>query len=314
MSTRIDIEIPDGIVRKRLEDFLFDRFPNLSRMYLRDVIKGEQCEVNGRIENKGKRVSTGDFIEIEIDGDRETAMMPQEMRLDIVYEDVDLILINKPSGILVHPTHRDKSGTLLNGLAFYLNKNSNGANSRPGLVHRLDKETSGLMVIAKNVRCHRILAKQFRLKTVKKLYVALVDGTVKASTGTIESKIGRFADEKRWGTKSDGKHAVTRFRVRQRNTDSTFLELEPITGRTNQLRIHCASIGHPIVGDIARGGREYERLCLHAWKISFRHPSTHEQIELTCEPDESFRGGASRRVAERVELVDAQLECDGDGD
>lgn len=325
MIERIELQIPPADRKKRLEDFLFDRFHGLSKMYLRDVVKNEKCEVNGRYENVGYRVRENDFIEIELDISRENAMRPQEMELDIVYEDEQLIVVNKPAGMLVHPTHRDKSGTLLNGLAFYLNRSvpsavavgrailssdsdfisgavafalpvtsvsttpsaeaadsppnqggefaSGAARIRPGLVHRLDKQTSGLIVVAKTSRAHRILADHFHRKLVEKRYLALVEGTVKKDEGTIEGTIGRYAEEKRWDIKPGGKRAETRFWVRERYADTTLLELEPVTGRTNQLRIHCASIGHPIVGDIARGGRHFERLCLHASRLSFRHPN-----------------------------------------
>ena len=149
---------------------------------------------------------------------------------------------------------------------------------RPGLVHRLDKQTSGLIVIAKSVRAHRSLARQFQKKYVEKKYLALVDGLIELDEGTIDAAVGRFADQKMWDVKAGGKHAETRFRVIERRNDLTLLELEPVTGRTNQLRIHCASIGHPIVGDLIRGGREFERLCLHAWKVSFLHPVSRELL------------------------------------
>ena len=339
MINSLEIEVPAGTPRTRLEDYLFDRFRDLSRMYLREIVRDEKCEVNGRHENVGFRVRGGDFIEIEVDPSRGTAMRPQEIPLDIVFEDEHLIVVNKPHGMLVHPTHRDKNGTLLNALTFYLNAEcgsrnaesaenaergvasaelgsrnaecgvwnaefvsatsvakSNVSNSssvddtsspfrtphsgftRPGLVHRLDKQTSGLMVIAKSVHIHRALARQFQKKLVEKKYLALVEGAVEMDEGIIDGTIGRYAEEKRWDIKVDGKHALTRFSVLERRDTSTLVELEPVTGRTNQLRIHCASIGHPIIGDVTRGGREYERLCLHAWKLSFRHPigsSTH---------------------------------------
>jgi 23S rRNA pseudouridine1911/1915/1917 synthase len=281
---KFEIVIPEGIVRIRLEEYLFSRFQGLSRMYLRDVIKNGHCEVNGRIENKGKRISRGDFVEVELDLERESAMRPQNLQLDIVYEDNDLLVIDKPSGILVHPTHREKSGTILNGLNFYLNS-SGKTGIRPGLVHRLDKETSGLLLIAKTTRSHRILAKQFRLKTVEKKYLAVVEGVVKDDSGSIDGPIGRYAEKRSWNIKPDGKYAETRFRVLRRRKDSTVLELEPITGRTNQLRIHCASIGHPIVGDTKRGGRPFGRLCLHANRLSFRCPQTGETISLQTQPE-----------------------------
>jgi 23S rRNA pseudouridine1911/1915/1917 synthase len=313
---KFEIVIPDGVIRLRLEEYLFGKFHGLSRMYLREVIKSGQCEVNGLIENKGKRISKGDFVEIELEPERESAMLPQEIPLDIVHEDDDLIVINKPARMLVHPTHREKSGTVLNALNFYLNAATRSEPSslaggrdsmvaqvdkppayaggsdkifRPGLVHRLDKETSGLLLVAKNTRSHRILAKQFALKTVEKKYLAIVEGIVKENAGTIDAPIGRFEEKKSWNVKPDGKAAETRFRVLERRIDSTLVELEPVTGRTNQLRIHCASIGHPIVGDIQRGGSQNARLCLHAARLRFRHPTEGEEITLTSEMPNCFR-------------------------
>ena len=303
MTQQIHIRVPDGRSRTRLEDYLFDYFPNLSRMYLRDVVRDGLCEVNGRHENVGFRIRGGDFIEIEVDVSRETSMRPEDVDLDIIFEDSHMIVVNKPVEMLVHPTHREKSGTLLNALAFHLNySNAERENAeivpgssgdevlafrvppsafvRPGLVHRLDKRTSGLMVVAKSTRVHRALARQFQKKLVKKTYLALVEGIVAADSRSIDEAIGRYADEKRWDVKHDGKSALSNLRVVERYHDATLVELEPVTGRTNQLRIHCASIGHPIVGDVPRGGRPFGRLCLHAWRVSFRHPITNEPLEF----------------------------------
>jgi 23S rRNA pseudouridine1911/1915/1917 synthase len=249
-------------------------------MYIRRAIREGKCEVNGRIENKGTRVRTGDFVEVELDLGRETAMRPEYIPLDVLHEDADLIAVNKPGGMLVHPTHRDKNGTLLNALSFHLN---NGVGVvRPGLVHRLDRETSGIILIAKNVRAHRALAGQFQRKTVRKSYLALVKGVVEDESGDIGAPIGRFAQERRWGVMPDGSKALTNFRVIERGTERSLLQLEPITGRTNQLRIHCAHLGHPIVGDSMRGGPPFLTLCLHAHRISFRHPADSTSIELTA--------------------------------
>ena len=285
-------------------------------MYLRGIVRDEKCEVNGRLENVGYRLRGGDFLEVELDLTRQNSMRPENVALDIIYEDAHLVVVNKPAGMLVHPTNRDKNGTLLNALVFYLNDSIADRGSRiadcetadhsssdsvlenrppesairdpqsaiqfirPGLVHRLDKQTSGLIVIAKSVRAHRSLSRQFQKKFVEKKYLALVGGAVEHDEGIIDAAIGRFAAQKRWDVKVGGKHAETKFRVVERRVDSTLLELEPITGRTNQLRIHCASIGHPIVGDVSRGGMEFGRLCLHAWKLSFRHPFTREDMEF----------------------------------
>jgi len=283
--TRIEIQATLQEHKKRLDDFLFDRFTDLSRMYLREAVKLQQCEVNGRFENIGYKMRPNDFVEISVDMTRGTAMRPEKIDLDVVFQDLHLIVINKPAGMLVHPTHRDKSGTLLNGLTHYLNSENDGAFIRPGLVHRLDKQTSGLMVIAKTAQAHRVLSDHLKRKLVKKLYVALVDGVCREDEGIITDSIGRFADEKRWGVKEDGKTAETRYRVLERRDDSTLLELEPITGRTNQLRIHGASIGHPISGDTVRGGREFDRLCLHAAHLAFKHPATGELLEFLSPVD-----------------------------
>jgi 23S rRNA pseudouridine1911/1915/1917 synthase len=217
--------------------------------------------------------------------------------------------------MLVHPSHREKTGTLLNALTYHLNRPvPRGGNAtvkerapvhhtavdadrgtlvhtrvsarrdtphiRPGLVHRLDKQTSGLIVVAKTPGAHRILSRHFLKKLVQKRYIALVEGVIKEDEGTIEAPIGRHADIKHWSVKEGGKFSQTRFWVRERHADTTLVELEPVTGRTNQLRIHCELIGHPIAGDVRRGGREFARLCLHAHNLAFPHPATGEIVKF----------------------------------
>jgi len=285
MDQRVGIEVLPEENRKRLEDFLFDRFRTLSKLYLRELVKGEKCEVNGRFENRGHRLRANDFIELELDPDRENSMVPQDIPVDIVFEDSDIIIVNKPVGMLVHPSHRDKSGTILNALSHYLNQETGKPHIRPGLIHRLDKDTSGLLVVAKNGRAHRILATQFEKKTVQKRYLALVEGKVLDATGTIDLPIGRYVDQKMWAVKEDGRGSVSRFTLIETFEGYSLLELEPVTGRTNQLRIHCAEIGHPIVGDTSRGGREFPRLCLHAHSVAFRHPSGGTWVEFRSPAD-----------------------------
>jgi 23S rRNA pseudouridine1911/1915/1917 synthase len=279
VESRIEIQVPNGVCRVRLEDFLLDHFGGLSKMYLRDVVKGEACQVNGRIENVGYRLRTNDLIEILVDETRETAMRPENIPLDVVFEDDWTIVVNKPAGMLTHPSHRENTGTLLNALAFHCNRD-NARQIRPGLPHRLDKQTSGLIVVAKTPLAHRRLSASFMKKRVAKRYLALVEGVIKKDEGTIEAPIGRCAEIKHWSVKSDGKHSVTRYWVKERYADTTLIELEPVTGRTNQLRIHCESIGHPIVGDTKRGGREFHCLCLHAWNLAFPHPRTNESVSF----------------------------------
>ena len=285
MLVRLELIAASEHNKMRLEDFLLDQFASVSKMYLREVVKTGNCEVNGRPENIGYRLRANDFIEIDLDKTRGTAMRGENIPLDIVFEDPDLIVVNKPPGMLVHPSHRENSGTLLNALVYYLNagKESERALIRPGLIHRLDKQTSGLVVVAKTAISHRILAGHFMRKRVDKRYLALVEGIVDRDAGIIEAPIGRFDELKHWSVKADGKHSETRFWVRERFGGTTLLELEPVTGRTNQLRIHCELIGHPIVGDTRRGGREFARLCLHAYRLAFPHPSS--QVFLEFESD-----------------------------
>lgn len=288
MIEAVQIVVGADYFKWRLEDFLLDHFSTLSKMYLRNLVKKGECEVNGRYENIGFRLRPNDFIEIAIDHSRGTAMRPENIPLDIVFEDADLIVVNKPAGMLVHPSHYENSGTLLNAMAYWLNRSvspgTSGASRgliRPGLIHRLDKQTSGLVAVAKNARSHVVMCEHWMKKRVEKRYLALVEGIVAEDKGIIEAPIGRFADLKHWSVKEDGKHSETRFWVRDRYADLTLVELEPVTGRTNQLRIHCESIGHPIVGDVMRGGRQFERLCLHAHLLAFPHPANGGKIKLT---------------------------------
>lgn len=286
MTDKLQVTACETDRRKRLDDLLFERIPGLSRMYLRDVVRLQKCEVNGRFENIGYRLRPGDFIEVEVDLARENAMRPEPLSLTIVFEDEFLLVVDKPAGMLVHPTHRDKNGTLLNGVVHHLNRMQDGGLAiRPGLVHRLDKGTSGIILIAKDIRTHRILARAFQKREVQKSYIALVAGLVADDDGVIEAPIGRFAEKKLWDVKEDGKTSVSRYHVIERSSKGSLIELEPVTGRTNQLRIHCAFVGHPIVGDIERGGPTYRRLCLHASRLSIRHPRSSEMMEFASEPD-----------------------------
>ena len=285
MLTNFQFHIEENLHKNRLDEFLYDEIPLVSRMYLQYLIISEKCTVNGKIENRGYHLQSGDLVEIEVDVKEQTEMLPENIPLDIIFEDSELLVIDKPPGMLVHPTKGVRRGTLLNGVAYYLNYNEqaepkNEKLVRAGLVHRLDKKTSGLMVIAKNARAHRILSNHFQRKLVEKKYFAVVEGVIKEDTGTIAAPIGRNAEERFWYISDDGKHAESNFRVVKRNADTTLLEMEPVTGRTNQLRLHCAHIGHPIIGDDKYGGREFSRLCLHAAKLSFYHPNGSRRLKF----------------------------------
>lgn len=282
-TTHLTFTAEPAAHKQKLGDFLCDKLPQLSKMYIRELIRDAHVEVNGAHENRGYRVRPDDFIEIAYDPTRGTSMRPEALDLDIVFEDAHLIVVNKPAGMLVHPSHREKTGTLLNALTYHLNpalRTPHSALIRPGLVHRLDKNTSGLIVVAKTPTAHKHLSRSFMRKQVEKRYIALVEGIVTDDHGTIDAPIGRHADLKHWSVHHEGKHSVSNYRVIERHRDTTLIELEPVTGRTNQLRIHCELIGHPIVGDTRRGGRPHSRLCLHAQTLAFPHPSTGELIKF----------------------------------
>ncbi len=286
-------EVGETEGRQRLDEFLFANITSLSKMYLRDLLKDGKCEVNGTTAFSGQRLRANDFVEIEIDPRAKTSMTPEAIPLDIIFEDDEILVVNKPAGMLVHPTFANCSGTLLNALAYYFNyqiKNGEAPKRaiRAGLVHRLDKQTSGIVLIAKTPRAHRILCGHFERRLVSKKYTALVDGVVKDDAGRISAPIGRFAETKFWDVKEDGKNAETEFRVFKRGDDSTLLELTPITGRTNQLRIHCKHFGHPIIGDSWYGGRVFSRLCLHASRLEFWHPSGNRRIEIESGAPQEF--------------------------
>ena len=284
MIKRFEFQIEKDFHKQRLDEFLFDTFDSLSKMYLRNILKNKNCELNGYIANSGMRLKTNDFIEIEVDTERETAMKPQKIDFEIVYEDKEILVVNKPENLLVHPTHYEKSGTLLNGLSYYLNKNSKSKTViRPALIHRLDRQTSGLLLVSKTKRATGILGAYFKKRLVEKKYLAIVGGFLKEDSGEINEPIGRFEEERYWNVKAGGKQAQTRFFVLERFKNKTLLELEPVTGRTNQLRIHTAFIGHPIIGDTVYNGLKYSRLCLHASNLKFRHPSKNEQIEFNSD-------------------------------
>lgn len=289
MQKKFEFQIEENFHRRRIDEFLFNKFNSLSKMYLRDVLKAEKCEINGYTANSGKILKTNDFVEIEIDTQRETAMKPQKIALEIVFEDEFIIVVNKPAGLLVHPTHREKNGTLLNALAYHLNEEENAEreNIRAGLVHRLDKQTSGLIVVTKTQKVLRNLTNHFKRKLIEKRYLAVVEGIIKENEGEIIAPVGRFPEEKIWNIKADGKYAETRFWVKERFSGKTLLELEPVTGRTNQLRIHCAHLGHPILGDVKYGAIEFERLCLHAFRLGFHHPDSNDWVKFEINlPDE----------------------------
>jgi 23S rRNA pseudouridine1911/1915/1917 synthase len=286
---------------QRLDEFLASQLGWLSRMRIANLLAQGACAVNDVVAHAGYRVRAGDAVKITLDDDTRTAMRPEAAPLEVVYEDDHLLVVVKPAGMLVHPTRNVKTGTLANALAYHLNRlrvddgklrleisnlKSEISNLpsivRPGIVHRLDRATSGLMVIAKHQRALSILSRHFHQRLVEKRYLALVMGSVSKDEWLVNAPIGRDPEgQPKWRILETGKPAETRLRVLERRDGLTFVELEPVTGRTNQLRIHCAHLGHPIIGDEWHGGGAGRGLCLHAARLAFHHPANGEWMEFT---------------------------------
>lgn len=265
----------------RVEKFLASQINTLSRMKIFNLIKKGSCSINQKTATLKQIINQGDEIVFSIEQITPDSTLPENIPLEIVYEDDAIMVVVKPAGMLVHPTLGVKSGTLLNALSYHLNKTQGTNFIRPGLVHRLDRATSGLMVIAKTQEALSRLSNHFSRKLVKKIYLAIVDGNFVEDEMKISAPIGRDeASQPRWRVIENGKAAETHLRVLERKEKITIVELTPITGRTNQLRIHCAHIGHPIAGDDWYGGSSFKRLCLHAAKLTFFHPIGNKQVEF----------------------------------
>jgi 23S rRNA pseudouridine1911/1915/1917 synthase len=277
----ISFSVGEEAAGQRLDDFLAARLARLSRMRIVGMVERGGCAVNGAAGRAGQRLSAGDHVEAAVSDETPNAMTPEASPLEVIFEDEHIIVVVKPPGVLVHPSLGVKTGTLLNALAYHLNRDPRTF-VRPGLVHRLDRDTSGLLVVAKTRRALSRLSQHFQRRLVEKLYLAVVGGRVGADGLTINAPVGRDADSRPpWRVKEDGKHALTRLRVIERRGRRSLVELEPLTGRTNQLRIHCAHAGHAIVGDRLYGGEPHARLCLHATRLAFRHPATNERLEFS---------------------------------
>jgi 23S rRNA pseudouridine1911/1915/1917 synthase len=283
------IEAGEERATRRLGRFLYSEVGSYSRLYLRTRMLGGYCRVNGLIAGPGKVLRPGDRVTLEVDADARTAMSPEAMALEVLWEDPHLLAVNKPAGLLVHPSRMVKSGTLLNGVVHHC-----GPGVRPGLPHRLDQATSGVLTVTKTQEALSGMSQLFQRRQVEKRYLALVEGHPEA--GDIEAPIGRRGGiEPPWNVYEEGKAARSRLWVVERRDGEALVELEPVTGRTNQLRIHCAYVGHPIVGDRWYGGRAAERLMLHAWVQRFRHPVTGEAVRIEAPPPVPLRV----RVGER---------------
>lgn len=280
MPKKVQLEITDQ--SGRLDKVLSEMMPDESRSHLKQAIEEDRVLVNSQVEKPKYKVQTGDQIEVTIPDPVPLDLEPENIPLDIVYEDDDVIVVNKPSGMVVHPSPGHPDHTLVNALLYHSPLSTINGTYRPGIVHRIDKDTSGLLMVAKNDNAHRSLAAQLKNKTNLREYIALVHGVIKQDTGVIDAPIGRSPkDRKRQAIVADGRHAVTHFKVLERYLNYTLISCWLETGRTHQIRVHMKSIGHPLAGDPLYGPRKTiagSGQFLHAKKLGFRHPVTGKQL------------------------------------
>ncbi|ABY93103.1 RluA family pseudouridine synthase [Thermoanaerobacter sp. X514] len=279
---------------KRIDVFLAAEL-DYTRSYIKKLIVDELVFVNGKTVKPSYKVKENDEVVVNIPEAEKIDVLPENIPLDILYEDDDIIVINKPQGMVVHPAPGNYSGTLVNALLYHC-KNLSGINGilRPGIVHRLDKDTSGVMVVAKNDKAHISLSNQIKERSVFKKYVAIVEGVIKDEEGKIEAPIGRHpVDRKKMAVIEDGRYALTLYKVLERFKENTLVEAVIKTGRTHQIRVHMAYIGHPIVGDHVYGFKrqkfKLEGQALHSSVLGFMHPTKGVYMEFEAPLPEYFK-------------------------
>lgn len=284
------MRVGEGDSGERLDKFVSSKLPEISRALAQHLIEEGKVRASGLVRKSNYRIKPGDEILVSIPPPRETSARPEQIPLDIIFEDADLIVVAKPAGMVVHPAAGHTSGTLVNAVLGHSPRLVVGNAERPGLVHRLDRDTSGLIVIAKQDAALRSLQRQFASRAVYKAYLALVHGRVETAQGKIEASIGRDPrDRKRFAilASTHARQATTVFRVEERVEGYTLLKVEPKTGRTHQIRVHLAFIKHPVVGDRVYGRKNGDELgltrqFLHAWRLSFLHPTSGSSMEFTA--------------------------------
>ena len=283
----------------RLDSYIAKKDESLSRSMIQKLLEENKITVNGNVVKASYKVQVGDRIQIEIEPPKKVKLEAQDIPIDIIYEDDDIIVVNKPKGLVVHPANGNPDGTLVNAIMAICKDSLSGIGGelRPGIVHRLDKDTSGLLIVAKNDKAHINMSEQIKDRKVKKTYIALVRGTITENEATINMPIGRSTkDRKKMAITKNGKEAITHFKVLNRYTTSkasyTLLEIKIDTGRTHQIRVHMAEIGHPVVGDMvySNGKNEFGVVgqCLHAKKLEFCHPITGKEMSFEAPLPEYF--------------------------
>lgn len=269
--------VPEHLAGVRLDRVVAERLPEHSRALIRRLIESGDITVEGRPARPAERVRAGQIIRVSLPPPRPTGLVPTEIPLDVIYENPDLLVLNKPAGLVVHPAPGHAADTLANALMARYPNLAVGNALRPGIVHRLDKGTSGLMVVALSTRAYQSLIDQLKQRSVHKEYLALVQGKVEHEHGVVEAPIGREPHNRlKMGVVAGGREARTTFRVVERFPEYTLLRLKIETGRTHQIRVHLAAIGHPVVGDVVYGARKpalgLDRPFLHAWHLGFQLP------------------------------------------
>lgn len=282
------LEITENQAGERIDRFLADS-QDLTRSFLQKILKEGEVIVNGKSVKANYKLRKGDRIEFEIPEAVEPDIVAEDIPLSILYEDADVLVVDKPKGMVVHPAAGHYSRTLVNAVMYHCKGELSGINGvlRPGIVHRIDRDTTGSIIICKNDMAHNEIARQLKEHSINRRYRAIVTGVLKDEEGTIEGAIGRDKkDRKKMAITADGKPAVTHYRVLQHFKHYTYVECVLETGRTHQIRVHMASIGHPLLGDEVYGRRsdkyKCEGQCLHAMTLGFHHPRTGEYIEVNA--------------------------------
>ena len=288
MKEYFTVENQEG---ERIDRYLSEEMEDRSRSYIQKLIKEQYVIVNQKPVKANYRLSLGDMVEITLPEAKEPDIIPENIPLDILYEDQDIIIVNKPKQMVVHPAPGHYSGTLVNALMYHCGQELSGINGtmRPGIVHRIDMDTTGSLIVCKNDMAHQSLSEQLKIHSIKRVYVAIVHGNIKEDNGTVNAPIGRHPTERKKMSihTKNGRNAITHYKVLERFGEYTYIQCELETGRTHQIRVHMASIGHPLVGDQVYGPRKcpFPKLqgqTLHAKTLGIIHPRTGEYLEINA--------------------------------